>query len=217
MGEKLSNEAMALRAAKELRPGEYVNLGVGIPRLVMNYIAPESDVILQGENGILGYSGLGHGEEPDPDCYAPGVYCHVNPGAAFFSSSLSFAMIRGGHLDVTILGGYQVSEKGDLANWLVPGKRLGGVGGAMDLVTGAKRVIVLMEHNRKGESKVVKECTLPLTGKGVVNTMVTDMAVIDVTPEGLLLREVAPGITVEEVKAATEAELIISKDLKILD
>ncbi|MCX6024222.1 MAG: 3-oxoacid CoA-transferase subunit B [Chloroflexi bacterium] len=214
MPQGVTRELVAARAARELRDGMYVNLGIGLPTLVSNF-AP-AGVILQAECGVLGYGRIANDDERDPDLInAGGQYVVLNPGGAFFNSADSFAMIRGGHVDVAILGGYQVSETGDLANWLNPERGIGSIGGAMDLVTGAKRVIVTMEHTtRTGEPKIVRRCSYPLTGRAVVNLIVTELAVIAVTTEGLVLRELAPGVTADEVQALTEPRLIVAEDLR---
>jgi acetate CoA/acetoacetate CoA-transferase beta subunit len=208
---------IAKRVALELKDGELVNLGIGLPTAVPNYLAPGVEVYFQSENGIIGVAPLpGEGMEDPSLTDAGGGYVGAIPGAASIDSCLSFGLIRGGHLDVTVLGGMEVDEAGQLANWMVPGKMVPGMGGAMDLVCGAKSVIVAMTHSAKGKSKIVKKCTLPLTSVRRVSLVVTEMAVLEPTEKGLVLREVAPGVTKEQVIAATQATLIIPDDVKVM-
>lgn len=211
----LTKEQIAQRIAKELKDGYYVNLGIGIPTLVANYIPEGVEVILQSENGMLGIGPFPLKGEADPDLINAGKQTvTVLPGGSFFDSSTSFGMIRGGHVDLTVLGAFEVTDKGDIASWKIPGKMVKGMGGAMDLVASAKNIVVAMQHTSKdGQSKLLKECTLPLTGVACVKKIVSDLAVIDVTEEGFVLLERAPGVTVEDIIKATEGRLIVEGEI----
>lgn len=218
MDGKMAKQIIAKRIAKELKDGNVVNLGIGLPTMVANYIPEDIDVVLQSENGFVGL-----GTEPeegriDKDIVnAGGQPVTIKEGGAFFDSAVSFGIIRGGHVDATVLGALEVDQKGNLANFMVPGKMVPGMGGAMDLVSGAKKVIIAMTHTAKGEPKILKECKLPLTAVGKINLIVTEMGVMEVTKDGLILREIAEGIKVKDVIEATEANLIIDENLKIMD
>lgn len=214
MDKKEIIEIIAKRVAMELHDGDVVNLGIGIPTFIPNYLPKDITVTLQSENGLLGMGSTpAEGEEDETLVNAGGMYTTANPGAASFDSAMSFSIIRGGHVDVTVLGALQVDEKGNLANWVIPGKMTPGMGGAMDLVSGAKRVILSMEHTAKGRHKILKECNLPLTAAGQVDMIVTEMGVMEITPEGIVLTEKNPVFTIEQIQEATEATLIIADDL----
>lgn len=218
MDNKKAKEFIAKRIAKEMKDGDVVNLGIGLPTMVANYIPEDINVILQSENGFVGLGYEPKEEEIDKDIVnAGGKPVTIKKGAAFFDSATSFGIIRGGHVDATVLGALEVDQKGNLANFMVPGKMVPGMGGAMDLVSGAKKVIIAMLHTAKGTPKILKQCKLPLTAIGKVNLIVTEMAVIEVTPDGLILKEIASGVDIEDILRGTEADLIISDDLKIIE
>ncbi len=211
----IPRELMVLRVCRELRDGMVVNLGLGIPTLLADVIPNDIDVLLHGENGVLGYGPYAKPEEEDADTINPGgARVTLRPGASFFDSAESFALVRGGHVDIAVLGAMQMSERGDLANWMVPARGVGGIGGAMDLAAGAKRVIAVMEHETKdGHAKLVRACSYPLTARACVHTIVTDLAVLEIVPEGMLLKELAPGVSAAEVQARSEPRLLIAPDL----
>ena len=211
-------QIIAARVAKELKDGDVVNLGIGLPTMVANFLPEGVDIVLQSENGIMGMGPAPASGDEDVDIVNAGAqYVTVNPGAMFFDSATSFGIIRGGHVDATILGALEVDQHGNLANWIVPGKMVPGMGGAMDLVVGAKKVIVSMQHTQKGAHKILKECKLPYTAVGVVDIIITEMGVMEVKPEGITLTELHPDFTLDEIKAATGCELIISPDLKPME
>lgn len=214
----LAKEIIAKRVAKELKEGQLVNLGIGLPTLVANYIPKEMNITFESENGIVGMGQMAASGENDPDIInSGGEYVTLLPQGAFFDSSMSFALIRGGHVDVAVLGALEVDEKGNLANWIVPNKIVPGMGGAMDLAIGAKKIIVAMQHTGKDKPKIVKKCTLPLTAKAQVNLIVTELCVIDVTSDGLLLKEIHKDTTIDEIKSLTDASLIVPDNVKIMD
>lgn len=216
---KLDRQTMALRVAKEFQDGDYVNLGIGIPVLASNYVPAGREVVFESENGVLGFGEIHTAGQGDPDFVnAGGQPVSIIPGTCFFAHDESFSIIRGGHLDISVMGGLQVSEKGDLANWLVPERQIGTIGGAMDLAVGARRLIIVMNHTTKdGEPRIVKKCTYPLTAVECVDLVVTDIAVIEVTKKGMVLKEVAPGWTPDEVQKVTEAKLIVAPDCREIE
>lgn len=215
---KMAKEIIAKRVARELKDGQLVNLGIGLPTLVANYIPEGMHITFQSENGMVGMGpAAAAGAEDMNVTNAGGQYVTILPHGAFFDSALSFSLIRGGHVDATVLGALEVDQEGNLANWIIPGKMVPGMGGAMDLVTGAKRVIVAMQHTGKGESKILKKCRLPLTAKGEVDLIVTELCVLEVTKEGLVLKEIHKDTTIEEVRSLTEADLIIPEEVKIME
>lgn len=217
MNKSQIKEVIAKRVAKEFKDGDVVNLGIGLPTMVANYIPDDINVILQSENGFIGLGPAPEAGEEDPNIVNAGAQpVTIKKGGAFFNSAESFEIIRGGHVDATVLGALQVDEKGNLANWMIPGKMVPGMGGAMDLVVGAKRVIVAMEHTAKGNHKILKKCTLPLTAANEVDLIITEMGVMEVASEGVVLKEINPEFTIEDVKNATEAELIIDTNLKLM-
>ncbi len=215
---KLAKQIIAKRVAKELKDGQLVNLGIGLPTLVANYIPKDMYVVLQSENGMVGMGPAAENGSENLDVInAGGQYVTLLPNGCYFDSATSFSLIRGGHVDVTVLGALEVDQEGNLANWIIPGKMVPGMGGAMDLVTGAKKVIVAMQHTGKGEPKILKKCTLPLTAKGIVDLIVTELCVIEVTEKGLVLKEIHPETTVDEVISLTDAELIIPEKVEYMD
>lgn len=214
----LAKEIIAKRVAKELKDGQVVNLGIGLPTMVANYIPKDLRITFQSENGIIGMGpNPAPGKEDKDIVNSGGQYTTISEDGTFFDSSVSFSLIRGGHVDVTILGAFQVDQKGNIANWVIPGKMIAGMGGAMDLINGAKKVIIAMRHTNKGEPKILKKCNLPLTASAQANMIVTELGVMEVTPAGLLLTEIYKSTTIEEVKSLTDADLIVSNELKIID